>query len=349
MFKKASTDEEVLDKQNIEKNSDSLPQEDVPVEENNSEKSKKTTDENKSAPEVEVAINNNDDAFEDEKVENKEEELKKEEAKKAEEEKQKQKNSDIREIQDKAILKQYEEINNSSTFKVNTSFNYYGNNVAIIKLDSYPEIRIKNKEALLQKQETNDNEKIKASSSFLEAEKYLNFDVKVNDESYKLVKLTQEHTKLLDTLLASAKKNDSSIVFIYLNGTKVSQWNDSNLKIEKTIYSQYIIDYIYNNLKNVVVEKKYMEGIPADEIFILVYKYEGGIPLNYFNSKKFKSTEWLVKYRELEDKRLEEENKRASEIEKSLQQAASLNLNDSVVSSKSKKTRSSSRYVKQPK
>ena len=47
---------------------------------------------------------------------------------------------------------------------------------------------------------------------------------------------------------------------------------------------------------------------------------------------------------------LEEENKRAAEIEKSLKQAASLNLNDSVNTTKqTKKNRSSNRSVKQPK
>jgi dTDP-4-amino-4,6-dideoxygalactose transaminase len=52
------------------------------------------------------------------------------------------------------------------------------------------------------------------------------------------------------------------------------------------------------------------------------------------NAKKIKSAEWLLKYRELEDKRLEEESKRAEEIEKTLKQSASLDLNDSASSNK---------------
>ncbi|MFL1781041.1 hypothetical protein ABSA28_00757 [Candidatus Hepatincolaceae symbiont of Richtersius coronifer] len=129
------------------------------------------------------------------------------------------------------------------------------------------------------------------------------------------IKLNDHHLNLLNQFLAKSEVNKQTLIVMYVNRSPLKRWSDDQMKIERVIYSQYVIDYFYLNKPNVRIEKRYMEDIPEDEIFLSIFNYEGEIPANIYNAEKTSSLDWLTKYRALEEQRLADEATRKRNLE----------------------------------
>ncbi len=248
-----------------------------------------------------------------------------------------------------------------SKFKEDEYLNYYGNPLLIINIKSEERLKIEeeknlavkqiDEEALLKQKLLNPQQEGEQFTDFtdlgfknvtnpelyndlgVDSSKYLkdynnvdsNFEFVYKKNMKEEVKLEEKHITLLNQLVVVGAKNEKSVVLIYMSGVKLNnEDNNTDLMYKKSVYTQYISNYLYGKLPQVLIEKRFVNEIPEDEVMILLYKYDGDVPSNIYNVKSTNSLEWLEQFKKLEKQRSEDAIKRNIEIEKALKEASFL-------------------------
>lgn len=269
-----------------------------------------------------------------------------------------------------------------SKFKEDEYLNYYGNPLLIINIKSEERLKVEAEKDLAVKQideEILSKQKLlstpKEGESVVDytdlgfknvtnpelyndlgvdSSKYLkdynnadsNFEFVYKRKMKEEVKLQEKHISLLNQLVAVGAKNEKSVVLIYMSGIKLNnESNDADLNYKKSVYTQYISNYLYGKLPQLLIEKRFVNEIPEDEVMILLYKYDGDVPANIYNVKNTNSLEWLEQFKKLEKQRSEDAIKRNREIEKALKEASFLAGADS---KNTKKKKTSTNAKEQP-
>ncbi|XWO13698.1 hypothetical protein HPDP_00397 [Candidatus Hepatincola sp. Pdp] len=156
-------------------------------------------------------------------------------------------------------------------------------------------------------------------------EKYIeNLQVKYQRKSYVNVKLSQEHKAILQNLLSKTDKNSNKLALMFVNGYKLKNYEQQTISVEKTVYAQYITDYLYNLDSKIRVEKRYVTDMPEDEIFIIIVGFDGRVPYNIYNSPKLDSIQWLSRYVDYEYKKNQEIRKGKAELEQVIENTANI-------------------------
>ncbi|UQY80311.1 hypothetical protein HAV_00502 [Candidatus Hepatincola sp. Av] len=156
-------------------------------------------------------------------------------------------------------------------------------------------------------------------------EKYIeNLQVKYQRKSYVNVKLSQEHKTILQNLLSKTDKNSNKLALMFVNGYKLKNYEQQTISVEKTVYAQYITDYLYNLDSKIRVEKRYVTDMPEDEIFIIIVGFDGRVPYNIYNSPKLDSIQWLSRYVDYEYKKNQEIRKGNAELEQVIENTANI-------------------------
>lgn len=155
-------------------------------------------------------------------------------------------------------------------------------------------------------------------------EKYIeNLQVKYQRKSYVNVKLSQDHKTILQKLLSKTDKNSNKLALMFVNGYKLKTYEQQTISVEKTVYAQYITDYLYNLDSKIRVEKRYVTDMPDDEIFIIIVGFEGRVPYNVYNAPKLDSIQWLSRYVDYEYKKNQETRKENADLEQVIENTAS--------------------------
>ncbi len=145
-----------------------------------------------------------------------------------------------------------------------------------------------------------------------------NLQMDYTRRNLKDIYLSDPHIELLKNFTSNLNPDKKYIAIINILGTTLPKWFDDNMRIERTIYTQYVYDYFLKNFKNIRVEKRYVDTVPQDQIFIILSSYDGDIPENVYNADKGNILEWLTNYQKLEKEQQDEANLRRQELDNEL-------------------------------
>ncbi|MCL2566679.1 MAG: hypothetical protein FWE18_01105 [Alphaproteobacteria bacterium] len=143
------------------------------------------------------------------------------------------------------------------------------------------------------------------------------------DTEYANVALYETHKALLKSFVQKVPKDQDAIILMYVNGSNLKTHFDREMQLEKTIYSQFVTDFLYRNKRKLIIEKRYIDDIPEDEIFLVISRFEGNTPPNVYNSSKGNILQWLARYKELERQNVQSANSARADLENSLNSTTS--------------------------
>ncbi|MDR2008235.1 MAG: hypothetical protein LBQ34_04610 [Alphaproteobacteria bacterium] len=151
-------------------------------------------------------------------------------------------------------------------------------------------------------------------------------DLATNDvqrTDYSNADLYSSHKELLRSFVSRVPKDQDAIIIMYVNGSNLKTMFDREMKLEKTIYAQAVTDFLYRNKRRLIIERRYVDDIPENEIFMIISRFEGNIPVNVFNASKGNILQWLARYKELERQNVLAANNSRTDLENSLNSTTS--------------------------
>ncbi len=148
---------------------------------------------------------------------------------------------------------------------------------------------------------------------------YLNLDrSSYRERSYEKAELYESHKKLLRSFVKRVPREQDAIIIMYVNGSNLKNYSNREMQLEKMVYAQFVTNFLYRNKRKLIIEKRYVEEIPENEIFMIISKYEGNVPQNIYNVSKGNILQWLFKYKELEKEQVKGANSSRSNLENTL-------------------------------
>ncbi|MDR0484025.1 MAG: hypothetical protein LBH40_01935, partial [Alphaproteobacteria bacterium] len=138
------------------------------------------------------------------------------------------------------------------------------------------------------------------------------------DREYTNSSLYKSHQTLLRDFVNRVPRDQDAIVLMYTNGSTLKNLTEREMQLEKTIYAQYVTNFLYRNKKRLIIERRYVDEIPENEIFLIISRFEGNIPPNIYNSSKGNILQWLARYKELERQNIINANNARNSLEASI-------------------------------
>lgn len=212
-------------------------------------------------------------------------------------------------------LKREAYLDENSSFKLDKEETFYGINVLVLKINTKRD-KSGRVLGLLPEHETQETAYIDKKNN---PEYYLELDRNnYKERPYMTAELYESHKTLLRSFVKKIPKDQDAIIIMYLNGSNIKDYSDGQMKLEKMVYAQFVTNFLYRNKKKLVIERRYMENIPENEIFMVISRYEGSITPNIYNSSKGNILQWLARYKELEREQIMSMNKSRLDLENSL-------------------------------
>lgn len=201
----------------------------------------------------------------------------------------------------KAIREYLNLLESSDQFGIDQLIDYYGLDLLILKVNVQRDLQ---GHALYIRDE-NTEEQFKFVDYTQDPDYFLSLEKnRIKTREIRDSKLYEYHKALLSQLVDKVPDDKQSIVLIYVRGNDLYSGVTDSLKLERSIYTQYVIDYLLKTKQKIKIEKRYVSYIPEDEIFMLIAEYQGNIKPNLYNSDDGDIIQWLARYKNLEKQRL---------------------------------------------
>lgn len=227
--------------------------------------------------------------------------------------------TDIKENFKKIDREQY--LDEHTMFKADEEQSFYGINLLVLK------INVKRDKSgkvigLLPEGET---QPVTYTDEKNNPDYYLNIErSNYRDRNYSKTQLYNSHKTLLKSFVQRIPREKDAVIIMYMSGSSLKTYSDKEMQLEKTIYAQFVTDFLYRNKRKLTIERRYLDDIPENEIFMIISKYEGKSSPNIYNAPKGNIVQWLARYKELERQQIADANTSRANLEQTLNSTTSV-------------------------